>query len=63
MTEMDWDKAKQHFDKVRKEYQDLEGTPGVNTTFALRVSFDPLARRYNNGERSQELHTDMMSVK
>lgn len=60
---MDWEKAKEHFDAVRKQYQDLEGTPGVNTTVALRAVFDPLARRYNNGERTQELFEEMSAVK
>jgi hypothetical protein len=43
-------------------YGGLEGTPGCNTTLALRVVFDPLAKRYNNGERSQELYDEMMAV-
>ncbi len=59
---MDWDKAKQHFDDVRKRYQELEGTPGVNTTLALRLTFDPLSIRYNNGERSQDLYDEMIAV-
>ena len=59
---MDWEKAKAHFDEVRQVYQDMEGAPGVNTTIALRAVFDRLARRYNAGERTQELHDEMMSV-
>ncbi len=62
MAELDWDKAKNHFDEYRKIYQDMEGTPGVNATFALRFTFDPLARRYNSGERTQELYEAMMDV-
>lgn len=60
--ELDWNKAKKNFDAVRKQYQDMEGAPGVNTTLALRITFDPIAVRYNNGERTQELHDEMMSV-
>lgn len=59
---MDFEKAKMHFDEVRKRYQDMEGLPGVYTTLALRLVFDPLARRYNAGERTQELCDEMMSV-
>jgi len=59
---MDFEKAKQHFDEIRKEYQDLEGVKGVNTTLALRFVFDGLARRYNEGERSMELYISMMGV-
>jgi len=59
---MDWDRAKEHFDEVRNQYQDLEGVPGVNTSMALRLSFDPLAKRYNSGERTSELYEEMMGV-
>ena len=62
MDDMDWIKAKAHFDDVRGQYQALEGMPGVNTTFALRMVFDPLAKRYNAGERTQELHDEMLEV-
>ena len=59
---MNWEKAEIHFDEVRKLYLDLEGVSGVNTTFALRVTFDPLAKRYNSGERTEDLYEDMMGV-
>ncbi len=57
---MDWESAKQHFDEVRTTYQELEGTPGVNTTMALRLTFDPLAARYDDGERSRELYDELL---
>jgi len=60
--EKDWDKAKAHFDEVRSNYQALQGVPGVNTTLALRLVFDPLAIRYNGGERTDDLYDEMMSV-
>lgn len=60
--ELDWTKAKNYFDRVRGRYQDLEGTPGVNTTLALRATFNPLAKRFNSGERSQDLYDEMISV-
>jgi hypothetical protein len=59
---LDWAKAKTHFDTYRKIYQDLEGTPSTNTTVALRLVFDPLAMRYNDGERTQVLYDEMMAV-
>ncbi len=62
MTTLDWDKAKEHFDEVRQQYVDLLGTPGVNTAFALRITFDPLLARYNDGERTEELYAAMLSV-
>jgi hypothetical protein len=36
-VELDWNKAKGNFDSVRKIYMDMEHTPGVNTTLALRL--------------------------
>lgn len=62
LNALNWKTAKDHFDKKRKEYQDLEGMPGVNTSFALRFVFDPLAVRYNNGERTQELYDAMVGT-
>ena len=63
MDHLDWNKAKTHFDTVKQEYLDLDGTTGVNVQFALKIVFEPLARRYNSGERTPELHEDMMGVK
>ncbi len=60
--EMNWEEARRHFGAVRERYQDLEGTPGVNTTLALRVTFDPLSIRYNKGERSRDLYDAMMAT-
>ena len=59
---LEWEQAKQHFDEVRQQYQELEGKPGVNTTLALRAVFDPLAKRFNSGERTAALHKEMMEV-
>lgn len=60
---MNWEKAEKHFDEVRRQYKSLKGIPGVNTSFALLLIFDPLAKRYNDGERTQELYDEMMAVK
>ena len=59
---MDFEAAKAHFDKVRKEYEDLEGVAGVNTTLALRLTFDTLAKRYNCGERTEDLYKGLLAV-
>lgn len=58
----EWEMAKHHFDETRQAYQDLEGLPGANTTVALRTVFDPLARRFNSGERTRDLYDAMRSV-
>jgi hypothetical protein len=59
---MDWEVAKGHFDAIRAEYESLQGVPGVNTTLALQLTFEPLEVRYNRGERSRDLFDAMMSV-
>lgn len=59
---MDVGRGKGHFDAVRKEYEDLEGVRGVNTTPALRLVFDRLAVRYNACDRSEGLYMEMMAV-
>ena len=61
-VDLDWPAAKEHFDRAREQYQALEGLPGVNTTFTLRMVFDPLGKRYNAGERTPELHAAMVSL-
>lgn len=61
-SQADWQRAKARFDKTRLIYQEMEGMPEVNTTLALRAVFDPLDRRFNFGERTQELYDEMMAV-
>lgn len=58
----DWSEAERYFNDVMKRYKDLEGRPGVNTTFALMATFAPLKARYESGERTPELYEAMMSV-
>lgn len=62
-TEEDWIKCKQTFDNVFEQYKDLLGQPGVNVLPAIKVVFNPLLTRYNQGERSQALYEAMTSVK
>ena len=62
MEELNWGKAKKHFDEVKKEYQDLKNKPHVNPYFALMIVFDPLLERYDSGERTKELFDKMMAV-
>ncbi len=57
-----WDVAKENFDKILELYKSMIGQPGVNTTLAIAMTFDPLLKRYNSGERSKELYDAMVSV-
>lgn len=57
--QLDWVQAFAHFCEVKKQYQQLAGMPGVNTSLALEHVFRPLAERFDRGERSQELYDAM----
>lgn len=59
---MDFTAAKEHFDEALWQYLDLLLTPNAITALALKLTFAPLLRRYLDGERSQELHDEMMGV-
>lgn len=61
-TPLEWEVAVEHFKNTRAIYQDLVGTPGVNTSFALEAVFRPIAERFERGERTVELYEAMMSV-
>ena len=60
--DMNWEKAKEHLDEIIARYQRLVGIPGVNTSLALTLVMYPLLRRYDNGERTQELYDEMLEV-
>lgn len=59
---LDWSAALAHFRRVRRQYQELDNSPGVNTALALEYVFRPLSERYHRGERSPELFREMMTV-
>jgi hypothetical protein len=52
----------QHFDEVKSQYVALLGTPGVMVGPALMLTFEPLARRFAAGERTQALYDALMAV-
>lgn len=59
---LDWTAAKKHFDRVKKRYKALDSRAGVNVRIALQMTFAPLEKRYEEGERTKELHEAMMNV-
>jgi len=60
--DLDWEKAKEHLDEIIARYQRFVGIPGVNTSLALTLVMYPLLRRFNSGERTQELYNEMLEV-
>ena len=62
-TEQEWAEAKEQFDYVFGFYKDLlGGAIGVQVLPAITIVFEPLARRYNGGERSRGLYEEMLAV-
>lgn len=58
MTDEQWTKAKEHLDFYRQVYTDI-GSAGI---LGLRLTFDPLVIRFENGERTPELYDEMLAV-
>lgn len=55
----DWEKAKAYFDEIKRTYNDI----GACGQPALQIVFFPLERRYEQGERTQDLLDAMLSVR
>lgn len=62
LENLDWTIPKAHLDQTIETYESFLDTPGVNTQIALEHVLRPLAARYENGERSEELYDAMMNV-
>lgn len=60
--QLDWKRAEKYLETVERNYNSLKGVPGVNVTFAIRFVIDPLRERFNQGERTAELHTEIMAL-
>jgi hypothetical protein len=60
MSNLNWEKAKHDLDEVRLFYMDLKG---AKPNKFLRERLDPLDRRFDLGERTQELYDAIMEVK
>jgi len=59
---LNWEDTKEYFDSVFDQYKEMLGMPGVMAGPAIMFTFDPLERRYQNGERTKKLHDEMMAV-
>lgn len=70
MKELDWGLAKKHFDEVRNRYQKsaaialVLNLPQATRDYVniLESVFDPLAKKYNRGECTEDLYNKMMAV-
>lgn len=59
--ELDWKKAEEHLIAAEKAYGELVGMPDVNPFFALGM-ISAARRRFDGGERTPELHQEIMEI-
>lgn len=57
---LNWESAKEHFDEYFQQYREL---PNYAGTLGIILTFNPIQKRYENGERTPELFSAMMAVK
>lgn len=55
---MNWEEAEKWLYEIQSMYQQI-GFVGV---FALGATINPLVKRYESGERTQELHDEIMAL-
>ena len=58
-----WLQAKQHFDEIWNAYDLQQLNHAVSVSLIVDHVLTPLKRRYEEGERTQELYEAMMKVK
>lgn len=62
MTNEEWKKAKEYLVELEKTYLNLSIFKNVNTMFVCRMVIEPLLDRYDNGERTDDLYSEMLAV-
>ena len=55
---MNWQKAEDHLKDIRKRYTEI----GVSGLPALYITLNPLLIRFENDERTEELHDAIMKL-
>jgi hypothetical protein len=56
--EMNWETAENHLKEIRKAYVEI----GAAGTFAIVAVLNPLLERFEEGERTEELHQEIMDL-
>lgn len=56
--DLDWEEATNHLKEIRQQYTDIGGA-GVP---ALTITINPLLIRFERGERTPELHREIMRL-
>jgi hypothetical protein len=55
---MNWEEARKHLYYILGLYKSI----GWAGTFALSITINPLVKRFESGERTQELYDEIMSL-
>lgn len=58
MNVLDWKEAENHLYEMEKAYKSI----GFAGTFGLSLTINPLIKRFEEGERTQELHDAIMDI-
>lgn len=61
-VERKWDEALHHLQSVEEAYSLVTRLPRVNTSFALSIISEH-RRRFDAGERTEELYENIMDLK
>ena len=63
ITTAQWVQAREHLRILKSEYTVLQQMmKNIDTSWVIGMVIDPLAKRYDDGERTPELHKKMMEV-
>ena len=62
ITNKQWSAINVRTIKLRDAYIMLGQIPGTNVNFAVHMVIDPLLKRYDGGERTQELYDEMVAL-
>jgi len=55
---LDWKKAEENLYNVLNLYKSI----GFTGTFALSITINPLVKRFESGERTEELYDEIMEL-
>ncbi len=61
-TDREWSRAVEHALNVQGQYISLMGLSGAMVGPALMLAVEPVLRRYNGGERTDDLYEAMMAL-
>ena len=62
ITDKQWKSAKTRIDGLRDAYVLFGQLLDPNSKFALETVIEPVLKRYNDGERTQNLYDEMMGI-